>query len=160
MATSDLTTIKLKSYLDIQKEAVAASAITPGMLVELDSDGKFKAHDSAGQNVLTIVAIENALEGETIDDAYEADDIVRGWFPQRGEEALLMVKDGENVTAGDFLESDGNGYVQVHSADSAGVYPNQIVGQALEDLDLSGSSAAESSGGLDYPYNRIQVLIM
>jgi hypothetical protein len=160
-------TIKLKSYVDIQKEANAASTIAPGMLIEYTSAGKFQPHSSAGQNAVALFAIEDALQGNGIDDTYSSGDPVRGWFPQRGEEVFAILKDGENITKGDMLESGGSGYLQKHTEDvdasAAGattIYSHQIVGIALESVDLSGSSAAESSGGLGYPYNRIKVLIV
>lgn len=155
-------TIKLKKYLDIIEEKVATAAITPGMLIELTStDTKVQAHSTAGGNAIPIrVALESELEGEDIDTAYAADDRVQTWIPQRGAVAYMILADGENVSIADPLESAGNGYLQKHVADvesfesaepgSISVYPNQIVGVALEALDLSDSSGGESSGTLGY----------
>jgi hypothetical protein len=154
-------TIILKNYLNIYEEFEAASAITPGMLVELDSSKEVKPHVIAGGNVLPMVAIEDELQGNGIDDVYAADDRVQCWVPQRGEEGYLILKDGEDVAIGDFLESGGGGVVVKHTpdteslgADSSGnittIYTNQIVGVALEAVDLSDSSGAESSGALGY----------
>ena len=154
-------TIKLKKYSDVIEELVAAGAITPGMLLEYTSAGKVQAHQNAGQNALPMVALEDELQGNGIDDAYAADDPVQVWIPYRGDHAYLILKDDtEAVSEGDLLESAGGGYVQKHTADSAGAveYPKAIVGQALEDLDLSGSSGEESSGPLGYN-KRIKVRI-
>jgi hypothetical protein len=154
-------TIKLKDMLHIREEYKAASAVTPGMLLELNGSSKVQAHSSAGQNILPMVAYEDELQGKTIDEDYAADDPVQCWVPTRGDKAYLILADGQNITQGDFLESDGNGYVQKHEADSAGVveYGHPIVGVALEDLDLSGSSGEESSGPLGYN-KRIKVQIL
>lgn len=164
-------TIKLKKYLDIIEEKVAAAAITPGMLIELTStDTKVQAHSTAGGNAIpTRIALENELEGEDIDTAYATDDVVQTWIPQRGAVAYMILADGENVSIGDPLESAGNGYLQKHVADvesfesaepgSITVYPNQIVAVALEAKDLSGSSGEESSGTLGYN-KRIKVQIV
>ena len=160
-------TIILKNYLNIFEEYRAAGAITPGMMVTLDTSGEVKAHDGAGTNLLPIVATEDELQGNGIDTAYAADDQVQCWIPQRGEEANLILADGESVVIGDFLESAGDGTLVKHvpdteslgadsSANLTTIYTNQIVGMALEAVDLSDSSGAESSGALGYN-KRIQV---
>ncbi len=144
-------TVKLKSYVDINNEYNAASAVTPGELIEVNSSGKVKAHANAGQNVLPMFAFEDELQGNGIDDDYDADDPVQCWIPRAGDEVYAFLADGEDASQGDFLESDGNGALQVHTADSESIgtdssgavnsfYTNQIVGVAMEDLDLSGSS--------------------
>ena len=139
--------VKLKAYNEVNNEYVAAAAITPGQLVELDGNGEVQPHSSAGQNALAMIAVEDYLQGKGIDEDYAADDQVQCWVPTKGDEAYMILADGENVADGDFLESDGNGNLQKHEADSAGAveYPASIVGVALEDKDLSASSGAESS---------------
>jgi len=149
-------TIKVKKYSDVIEEITAGGAITPGMLLELDSSGEVVAHNSAGENALPMFALENELEGKGIDDAYEEDDKVQVWIPYRGDMVYAILEDGENVSIGDFVESAGNGNVQKHvpdveSADSNQVvdftaYSNQIVGVAVEAVDLEASSGGESSG--------------
>lgn len=149
-------TIKVKKYSDVVEEYTAGGAITPGMLIELNSSGEVIAHNSAGENALLMFALENELEGEGVDDAYADDDKVQCWIPYRGDIVYAWLKDGENVSIGDFLESAGDGMLQKHVADvesfesaetgSITVYPNQLVGVALEAVNLSESSGAESSG--------------
>lgn len=151
-------TVKIKKYVDIVEEIEASAAITPGMLLEVDSNGKVKPHSNAGQNALTMFALENELEGKDLADDYANGDKVQVWIPQRGETVYAILKDGENVSIGDYVESSGDGYLQKHTADKesfesaeAGVitvYPEQIVGQVLEAKDLSQSSGleGESSG--------------
>jgi len=137
-------TIKLKKYLDIVNEYVAAGTITPGMLVELTSAGKVQAHSSAGEPVLPMFALEDELQGNGIDDNYSADDQVQVWVTVRGEEVYALLKDGENVSIGDFLESDGAGHLQKYAATTATAieYPASIVAVALEAVDLSNSAVA------------------
>jgi hypothetical protein len=96
---------------------------------------------------MRIVAIENALEGEEIDDDYAASDVVRFRYLRPGDVAYMLLKDGENVAIGDKLESAGDGDLQKHTADSAGAveYPEAIVGEARDALDLSDSSGADPS---------------
>jgi hypothetical protein len=145
-------TIKLKKYSDVVKEKVAASAITPGMLITLDTNGKVTAHASAEQAAVPMFALEDELQGNGIDDAYAAGDPVQCWYPARGDEVYAILTDGENASIGDNLVSAGDGGLQVFAAGSAGEveYPNCIVARALEAVDLSGSSGEESSGALGY----------
>lgn len=140
-------TIKLKKYLDIIEEMVANAAITPGMLVEEMSTGKVRVHTNVGQNAIPMFALEDELQGNGIDDDYAADDVVQVWVAQRGEQVYALLANGESVAIGDFLESNGDGYLKKWTADSAGVveYPQSIVAQALEALDLTGSSGEETT---------------
>jgi hypothetical protein len=148
-------TIKLKKYVDIINEVEASGVITPGMLLETDSDGKVKAHSSAGGNAVKQFALEDALQGNGIDDDYASGDKVQVWSCVPGEEVYALLKDGENVGIGDFLESAGAGMLQKHVTGSAGEveYPAGIVAMVLEALDLSGSSGEE-------PTNRVKIRIV
>ena len=145
--------IILKNYSDVFMEYVAGSTIIPGQLLLLDTDGTVKAHDDDVPAAFTpLVAIEDALQGREIDDVFVAGDPVRCWIPGRGDVAYLILEDGAHVAIGDFLESNGAGYVQKFTS-------GKVVGQALEHMDLSGSSGEESSVGVLGFNKRIQVLI-
>jgi len=165
-------TIKLTKYLDIVVEYDANATITPGQLLELMSSGKVRAHATAGGNVIPMFALENELQGGDIEDQYAANDKVQVWIPSRGDIVYAILADGQDIDIGDFLESAGNGYLQKHVEDteswesgskqeagSITVYGNQIVGIALEALDLSGSSGEEDSSGLLGYNKRIKVRI-
>jgi len=156
--SSAKNTIKLKKYLNIIEEYEAEAAIIPGELIELNSSGNVQVHSTAGGNSLHMFALEDELQGNGIDDAYAAGDRVQVWIPTRGDQVYAILADGNDVSIGDFLESNGSGELQLHtpdfmnyeSADSdttITAYTNQIVGVALEAVDTSGSSGEESSGG-------------
>ena len=134
-------TIKLKKYSDIIEEYEAAAAITPGMLIELNSDGKVQVHSSVGEFAEKIFALENELEGKGISDDYAAADRVQCWVAGRGDQVYALLSDGETVVIGDILESNGDGYLQkaVGETGSAAVYPESVVAVALEAVDLLGS---------------------
>jgi len=150
----------LKSYSNIRLEYDAVAAITPGMLVELTSAGKVQAHSTAGGNAQTMFAFEDELQGKGINDAYAADDKVQVWHARPGDEVNAILPDGQNISIGDLLESAGDGMLQAHSPASEGAeYPEGVVAVALEAVDLSDSSAAESSGPLGYD-KRIKVRIV
>lgn len=147
-------TIKLKKYLDVINEWVANAAITPGMLVELMSTNKVRAHaDERGNVCPPMFALEDELQGKSITDAYVAGDKVQCWVAQRGEEVYALLKDGENVAIGDKLESAGNGYLTKFGSDSISM--EQIVAIALEAVDRS-----TSSGGDTNTTGRIAVMVV
>ena len=162
-------TIKIKKYSDVIEEYVAVAAVTPGMLIELTSAGKVQAHSSAGGDALPMFALENELEGEGVNDEFAADDRIQCWIPYRGDIVYAILADGENASIGSFLESNGAGLLRVLQPDtesyesnvagSITVYPNKIVGVALEAVDISDSSGGESSGDLGYD-KRILVRII
>lgn len=150
----------------VQLERNAAAALYPGHMIELTSADKVQKHSTAGGAVGPIMfAIEDENQGNGIDTQYDSDDRVVGWIPQRGDWVLAVLKDGENVSIGDHLESAGSGVLRkyVATADSSAAsgtdYSNQIVGQAMEAIDLSDSSGAEDSGVLDYD-KRIWIMIV
>jgi hypothetical protein len=149
-------TIKLKSYLDVFNEYTANAAISPGMLVELMSTGKVRAHATSAGNVTPIMfAIEDALQGKGVEDAYAAGDVVRCWIPQRGDEVQALLADEQIVVVGDALMSNGQGLLTKFMPDSwdsadaqtqGTVEPNKIVAIALEAKDLNTIEGSESSG--------------
>jgi len=161
-------TIKIKNYLNVFEEITGSGTIYPGMLLELTSGNAVKAHATASGNVVPpMFAIENELEGDDIDDAYATTERVQVWIPTRGDIVYGILADGQNIAIGDFLESNGAGYLQKYVADvvdeswesgskqiarsiSQTIYPQAIVGVAVEALDLSDSSGAESGGALGY----------
>lgn len=159
-------TIKLKKYSDNIEELIANAAITPGMLVEEMSTGKVRAHASAGGNQLPMFALEDELQGKGVDEDYDAADPVQCWIPYRGDVVNALLADGESVTKGTtFLVSNGDGMLKAYvaesdsSAEASTIYSQQIVGVALQTIDLSDSSGAESSGPQGYD-KRIQVRII
>ena len=157
-------TIKVKKYSDVIEEMVASAAITPGMLLIIESTGKVKAHNQADKDAFPIFALEDELQGKGIDDAYAANAPVQCWIPYRGDIVNAILADGQKVVVGDPLTSDGYGRLKKHVTDTGAstvpwtVYPEQIVGYAAEALDLSGSSGAEVSGPLGY-HKRLLVRI-
>jgi len=148
-------TIKLKKYLDVVNEFTAtAVAITPGMLLELTSDGLVQAHSTEGGPVLPMFALEDELQGKGITDNYAVSAKIQVWTAVRGEEVYALLADGEDVAVGDFLVSDGTGKLKAATADSSAVVVEEFpIAIALEAVDMSGSSGADPSG-------RIKVVIL
>lgn len=90
-------------------ERMANGTIKPGHLIKLDSSNKVVVHATAGGDGERNYALENALEGETIADAYASGDNVEYVIATRGDEIYGYLKGGENVAIGDQLSSGGNG---------------------------------------------------
>jgi len=137
----------------VPKEGKAYAAFTPGHLLEHYRDGttgKLRAHSTAGGNVTPrMVAVEDEEQGRPISTAYTAGENAKYRVFQPGDEALLILKEGETIVIGDKLESAGNGEVQKYvidvdsNDDGVNIYPENIVGVSAYDLDLSDSSGAD-----------------
>lgn len=146
--------IKVKNYSDVFEEFPAVAALYPGHLLMVTSANKVQKHNVASGNILPMVAIEDALQGKGITEAYAADDIVRCWIPTRGCIVKLRLKDGQTVVVGDWVESAGDGTVQKWVVDSTGDYfPAQLVGQVVEAVDMSGSSGVDPDGFVNVRIN-------
>lgn len=126
-------------------EGKANAAITPGQLIERMSTGNLRRHATAGQNAQRMFALEDELQGNEITVDYAANNIVQYGIFSGGSEVYALLAEGETAVIGSFLESDGAGDLRVHTTDSAGAVENVegIVAQALEAVDLSGSSGAD-----------------
>lgn len=165
--TSYKNTIKIRKFTDIQDEYEANAWITPGMLVELLSTGKVRKHATAGGNVDPVmVAVEDELQGKEITDNYVAGDRVQVCTFRPGDIALLLLADGQSVSIGEELESDGLGHVRSHTVETVvsadaqtanTIYSRPVVGKALEAQNLSALEGSESSAVENSQY--IQVLI-
>lgn len=128
-------TIKLKDYSHIVEEYVAAGAITPGMLVEVDSTGEVKAHADASGFAAAMFATEDEFFGKTIDDAYAADDMVQVWLPRPGDVVYALLAAGEDVEIGAKLVSNGAGALKEYVEDASDATYGAIVAEAMEAVD-------------------------
>lgn len=128
--------IQLKGEF-IRKELPAAAAITPGQLVERDSNNKFAVHSGAAGVHGSCFAVEDELQGSTITDDYSTDDRVQVNYQVKGNEVMARLSPdlaGSPVTIGAFLESNGDGDLKLVSGTD-----KQPVGVALEAIDLTSS---------------------
>jgi hypothetical protein len=136
-------TIKIKKYSDVVEEMKANAAITPGMLVEEMSTGNVRAHATPSGNAIPMFALEDELQGKTIDDAYAQNDQVQVWIPGRGDMVYGLLAKGQNVTRGTFLVSNGDGYLAAVS-DSASFGDDdsaKVIGVALESVNATAAAA-------------------
>lgn len=139
--------IQLEPRDFIRDEAIANAAILPGMLLERMSTGKFKAHATAGGTAERLVAVEDVLQGNGITDTYAAADRVQANIQRRGNMVYMRLANGQSVAIGDFLVSNGDGYLKKHTVDSSGVVVEEDkIAVALEAVDMSGSSGVDPDG--------------
>ena len=135
-----MKTVILKRYNDVQFEAIAHEAITPGSLVEVMSTGKIKNHATAQGNAIPYFVIEDAIMGKTIDDNVAQGDLARVMVAGRGDEVNAILNTSQTIVVGDLLASAGDGTLEEFTAikcdsnASAGAVttPLQAVAVALE----------------------------
>lgn len=124
---------------DNQREAGAA--VTPGELVEVQTDGDVAPHSTAGGNAENAFALPKPTSGD-IDEDYASGDTVRvGWFVT-GAFLYAWLANGQNVDDGDPLESDGAGALQAFgtAAEATPVNTDNVVAYAAEDLNNASGS--------------------
>lgn len=125
-----------------QDEGRALAAITPGHLIEraTDSGGVegLRVHSTAGGKALRAFALEDALQGRTIDDAYADGELVTFGIQKAGDRIYAWLASGEVSEYGSKLTSNGDGTLKIATGS------DEIVAQALEAVDSTDSGAANS----------------
>jgi len=125
------------------REGLAAVAgILPGMLVEGVTGGDVVPHATAGGPAVPAFARPNEVIGKGIDDAYANGDTVLYGVVNSGDEVYGWIADGENIAAGDYLQSDGAGAFVAWVAGSAGTtLPGHAIAKAMQTVDNSAGGA-------------------
>lgn len=130
--------IVLKSSgVPVFEELKAGGAITPGMLVKENSSGLAVVHATATGVHEKLFAVEDALRGKTIDDAYASGDPVALIVAGRGTVINALLAPGESVVPGDFVASKGNGALEKSTTNPVGI--------ALDTLNQSDSNETENA---------------
>ncbi len=115
----------------IFKEGFAGEILTPGHLLQgLPAD--LLKHAVAAGTAIAMFAVENELAGKEIGDTYADLEGVRYVIAPPGTE-IAAIADGTGVTAGDIVESNGDGTFQVQAASAATAQGSRhsVVGRAL-----------------------------
>ena len=144
MASSTWHTIALQGE-PVRREALAHEAITPGQLLEINTDEEVAKHSGdAGVLPGKLFALESptAAAGLTaaIDTNYAAGDTVYFGQFKPGDVVYGFLKNGETVVKGvTQLVSDGAGAVKAVTVDATTLV-GAIVGVADQDLTASGAT--------------------
>jgi hypothetical protein len=122
-------------------EGILDTVISCGSAVELSADGNYDAVVSTQAEALKAgiqpIAIEDALQGNTVDDAYAIGDKVFTYQAVAGDHLQVLVKDGETIAVADLLVVEGGGSgLFVEAAGTETAY--QV--KALEAVSPSGAN--------------------
>ena len=140
-------TIRLKGC-GRYEEARANAALSPGHLIEVLSTGKVRKHATEGGLAERAFAIEDALQGNTVADAYAADDLVGYVLAAPGDEINAVIKAGENIAIGDKLVSAGDGTLIKSTSVSTSVTDPVVVAVAMEAVDLTDTGDVDTLGAV------------
>lgn len=132
MSTPNRIHLKGSGVMD---EAAAAGTIKPGYLIKRNSGGSVVAHSSADGAAEATFALEDALQGKTIDDNYSSGDKVMILSAAKGDEVYAWLSAGENVTQDEYLTSNGDGTLKVGTSN--------VVAAPAESVDNSDSAAID-----------------
>lgn len=103
------------------KEGIAAGTIKPGYLIretvqETDPNPPtVNVHATAGGKALLQIAVEDSLQGKTIDDSYTTGEPVRSAVLKAGDRFQGVLKAAEVGVFGGLLTSAGDGTFKVAS---------------------------------------------
>lgn len=103
-------------------DLAASESITPGHLVErFNSAGiiRFRKHATAGGDTARLVATDHAMANKGVDDAYAAGDLVEVSAGRGGSTFWMLIASGQNIVAGQRLESAGDGTLRVIASGTA-----------------------------------------
>lgn len=151
MAKLNPSTITLKG--DPQgREALATGAITPGMLLAV-AGANVAAHASAGAPNTAAFAREMDIVGGSIDDVYESGDTVLYSEFRKGDMVYALLADGENVGAGNLLESAGDGTLQALNSDAGPAEAASVdIGEGNAGVTFTANVAGSAGNGIQIEY--------
>lgn len=133
MDTSLPKRIHLIGFDARHEEGVAAGTITPGNLISLDSTGKYVRHPEAGGACEKTFAVEDALQGRSIETDYASTEVVSLVIAKPGDVVYAWLAEGEACDPSDKLTSNGDGTLKVATS------TDYRLAVPLESLDLSDS---------------------
>ena len=92
-------------------ERPAETIITPGMLVQYNANDKVVVQDTAdATDVELLFALEDNLQGRTIDDDYAVDDLCKYCAVKSGDQVYAIAS--EAIAVGDRVGANGDGKVK------------------------------------------------
>ena len=112
------TKVALRGSPEVDEQLTGSAAITPGDLIEISS-GQWRRHANAGLNAVAVFALMRDEMGDDFDVDYAANDAIKAGFFAPGMRVNTFIASGQNLSAGDFLESAGDGTVRALVTDAA-----------------------------------------
>lgn len=97
-------------------DLAASEAITPGHLVDrFNSAGviRWRKHATAGGACSRTVATEQSMLNKGVADAYAAGDLMEVTAAAGGTNLWMFIASGQNISAGNKLESAGDGTLRI-----------------------------------------------
>ncbi len=95
---------------------------TPGMVLEFYTDGttrKLRPHATAGDVQTAIILLEKMIHNKGIDDNYAVNELAYAVEFQAGATFYGIGVSGQNIQAGEYLQSNGDGKLKVATATTA-----------------------------------------
>ena len=132
-------TIQIETDGFRKSEKLAAEALYPGNWLERTSADVVQKHSTAGGYSQRMVAVEDALQGNTVATQYASGALVQFHYVSPGARIQVLLLAGENVAIGAELVSDGLGRMIATTGT-----PEETAGWAEEALDLSASAAIDT----------------
>lgn len=100
--------ITLRGEPIVDEQNTASEAITPGHLIEIDTN-EWRKHATSGGAAAPIFAMERDELGKEISVAYADGDYVKAGYYAKGDRVNAIIPSGQDVSEGDEMESDGAG---------------------------------------------------
>lgn len=97
-------------------DLAASEVITPGHLVDRFNNAgviRWRKHNVAAAAVAPAVATEQAMLNKGVDDNYNANDLMEVTILTKGATAWMFIASGQNIVAGNKLESAGDGTLRI-----------------------------------------------
>jgi len=137
--------IEIDQDLGPHFEYPASAALKPGHLVETLSTGKVQKHATHGGVSEMMIALEDALQGNGVTDAYAADDVVTIKAVDRNRRFYgRLPANAVAVTKGSKLMSNGDGTFVLWPSTGSKLYTNAAASTAVsngvnteQDYDLT-----------------------
>jgi hypothetical protein len=100
-------------------DLAASETITPGHLVDRFNAGgviRWRKHATASIAVAPAFATEQSMVNKGVDDNYLVNDLMEVSIGSRGSYFWAFIASGQNIVAGNKLESAGDGTLKIFAA--------------------------------------------
>ena len=115
-------TIYLGGEITKLNEWIAGVAITPGMNIERYNEGgkmKWRPHSGAAERPTRFFALEKMHFNKGVDDVYAINELVYAAEFHPGSTVWGLVPSGQDISAGDNMQSNGDGMMKQSTATTA-----------------------------------------